>query len=77
MVFHLVNNMNKMNNLKFMVTSGVSFFVAYSILTGSAQEVVHFAGPLNEIFCFILAFTMGFISLFGLDWRGFFQWLVK
>ena len=66
-----------MNNLKFMVTSIVSFFIAYSVLTGSAQEVVHFAGPLNEMFVFILASTMGIMCLFGLDWRGFFQWLIK
>lgn len=58
-------------------TTIVSFFIAYSIIIGWAQEVVHFAGPLNEMFCTILALTMGFISLIGLDWKGLVKWVLS
>jgi hypothetical protein len=66
-----------MNNLKMMCTAIVSFFIAYSIMVGWAQEVVHFAGPLNEMFCTILAGTMGIISLIGLDWKGLVKWVLS
>jgi|SaaInl6LU_22_DNA_1037377.scaffolds.fasta_scaffold43603_2 hypothetical protein len=68
---------NKMNNLKMMCTAIVSFFIAYSIMVGWAQEVVHFAGPLNEIFCTILAGTMGIMCLFALDWKGLVKWVLS
>jgi hypothetical protein len=46
-------------------------------LVGIAQQYVHFAGPLNEMAVFILASTMGFMSLIGWNWKGLWNWLVK
>ena len=66
-----------MNNLKILCTAIVSFFIAYSIIIGWTQEVVHFAGPLNEMFCFILSGTMGIMCLFGLDWKGLVKWVLS
>jgi len=42
-----------------------SLFVAYAIITGLAAQYVPFAGPDNEIGCFVIASTMGIISLFS------------
>jgi len=33
-------------------------FISYSIMQGTAQEVVHFAGVLNEIFTLVMAMMM-------------------
>lgn len=66
-----------MKNGTILLTSIVSFGVAYSILMGKAQEVVHFAGELNEIGCFVLSSTMGILSLMALDYRGLWSWLKK
>ena len=66
-----------MNNLKMLCTAIVSFFIAYSIIIGWAQEVVHFAGPLNEMFCTVMALTMGIMCLFGLDWKGLVKWVLS
>jgi len=66
-----------MKNGTMLLTSIVSFGVAYSILMGKAQEVIHFAGELNEIGCFVMAGTMGIISLMALDYKGLWNWLKK
>lgn len=58
-----------MNNLKMILLTLISFFISYSILVGWAQEWVHFAGELNEMFCFIISFTMGVMGLIGINWR--------
>ncbi len=66
-----------MKNYQIVLTTFVSFFIAYSVLVGIAQQYVHFAGSLNEMAVFILASTMGFMSLFGWNWKGLWNWLVK
>ena len=66
-----------MKNWSILLTSGVSFLVAYSIMNGTAQKWVHFAGELNELGCTVIALTMGFLSLWALDWKGLGRWLVK
>ena len=66
-----------MKNYQIVLTTFVSFFIAYSVLVGIAQQYVHLAGPLNEIVVFIFASTMGFISLLGWYWKGLWNWLVK
>jgi len=66
-----------MKNGTILLTSIVSFGVGYSIMNGTAQKYVHFAGELNELGCFVIAFTMGIISLFSLDWKGLWNWLAK
>ena len=66
-----------MKNYQIVLTTIVSFLISYSVLNGTAQEYVHFAGELNEMFVFILSSTMGMISLFGWNWKGLWNWLVK
>ena len=66
-----------MKNYQIMFTAIVSYFIAYSIMVGWAQEVVHFAGELNELGCTVIALTMGTLCLFALDWKGFGKWLIS
>jgi hypothetical protein len=58
-----------MKNYQILLTSIGSLFVAYSILNGTAQQYVHFAGPENELGCAVIALTMGVLSLFGVEWK--------
>jgi len=51
--------------------------VGVSILNGTAQQYVHFAGPENELGCAVIALTMGTLCIFGLDWKGLFNYLTK
>lgn len=66
-----------MKNYQIILTSIASFGVAFSILNGTAQQYVHFAGELNELGCAVIALSMGMVSLFGIDWKGLFNWLIK
>jgi uncharacterized membrane protein required for colicin V production len=66
-----------MKNYQILLTSILSFFVGITILNGVAQQYVHFAGPENELGCATIALTMGVLSLYGLDWKGFIQYLNK
>lgn len=66
-----------MKNGTILLTSIASFGVAYSIMSGKAQKVVHFAGELNEIGCTVIALTMGTLCLFALDWKGLGKWLIS
>jgi hypothetical protein len=66
-----------MKNYQIILTAFISFFVAFSILNGTAQQYVHFAGELNELGCAVIALTMGGLSLVALDWKGFFNYLNK
>jgi hypothetical protein len=66
-----------MKNYQIILTSVVSFGVGVSILNGTAQQYIHFAGELNELGCAVIALTMGMLSTFAIDWKGFFNWLVK
>jgi uncharacterized membrane protein required for colicin V production len=66
-----------MKNYQILLTAIGSFFVGVSILNGTAQQYVHFAGPENELGCAIIALTMGTLCIFGLDWKGFFNYLTK
>jgi hypothetical protein len=66
-----------MKNYQILLTAIGSFFVGVSILNGTAQEYVYFAGPLNELGCAVIALTMGTLCIFGLDWKGFFNYLNK
>jgi len=66
-----------MKNYQILLTAIGSFFVGVSILNGTAQQYVHFAGPLNELGCAVIALTMGTLCIFGLDWKGFLTYLNK
>ena len=66
-----------MKNYQIILTSVLSFGVAISILNGTAQQYVTFAGELNELGCTTIALTMGVLSLYALDWKGFLNYLNK
>ena len=66
-----------MKNYQIILTSIVSFGVAISILNGTAQQYVTFAGELNELGCAVIALTMGVLSTFAIDWKGFLNYLNK
>ena len=66
-----------MKNYQIILPSILSFGVAISILNGTAQQYVHFAGELNELGCATIALTMGVLSAYAIDWKGFFQYLIK
>ena len=66
-----------MKNYQIILTSFVSFFVAVNILNGTAQQYVHFAGPENELGCATIALTMGVLSTYAIDWKGFLNYLNK
>jgi len=66
-----------MKNYQIILTSVLSFGVAISILNGTAQQYVTFAGELNELGCAVIALTMGVLSIYALDWKGFIQYLNK
>lgn len=66
-----------MKNYQIILTSVLSFGVAISILNGTAQQYVTFAGELNELGCATIALTMGVLSIYALDWKGFIQYLNK
>ena len=65
-----------MKNYQIIVVSVLSFLVGISILKGSIPQR-YFAGELNELGCAVIALSMGLLSLFALDWKGLFNWLVK
>ncbi len=65
-----------MKNYQIILMSVISFAVAYGILNGSIPHR-YFAGELNELGCAVIALSMGVLSLFGIDWKGLINWLIK
>ena len=65
-----------MKNYQAILIVLISYGIAIGILNGTIQNYVHFAGELNEMFTFILAFTMGTISLFAIDYKKIFKALI-
>ncbi len=65
-----------MKNYQIILTSIISFWVGISILNGTIPQH-YFAGELNELGCAVIALTMGTLSLFGIDWKGLINWLLK
>jgi hypothetical protein len=66
-----------MKNYQILLTAILSFGVGISILNGTAQQYVYFAGELNELGCAVIALTMGTLCIFGLDWKGLVSYLNK
>ena len=64
-----------MKNYQILLTSAISFLIAYWIMNGTAQQYVHFAGELNELGCCVIALTMGVLSLFAVDYKKLFNGL--
>ena len=65
-----------MKNYQALLIVLISYGIAYGILNGTIQNYVYFADELNEMFCFILAFTMGTISLFAIDYKKILKALI-
>ncbi len=66
-----------MKNYQIILTAILSYTIGYLIIDGTAQQYVHFAGPLNELGCAVIALTMGVMCTFGIDWKSFIQFLNK
>ena len=66
-----------MKNYQILLTAIISFGVAYTILNGTAQQYVPFAGTENELGCATIALTMGLLSTFAIDWKGLINYLNK
>jgi len=62
-----------MKNYQIILTSVLSFMVAYWIMNGTAQKYVYFAGELNELGCCVIALTMGTLSLLAIDYKKIFK----
>jgi len=62
-----------MKNYQIILTSIISFTIAYWIMNGTAQQYVHFAGELNELGCTVIALTMGILSLLAIDYKKIFK----
>ena len=58
-----------MKNYQILLVSILSFGVAYSIMAGIAQQYVYFAGPDNEMGCFVISGSMGILSLMSVDYK--------
>ncbi|MFZ9215318.1 MAG: hypothetical protein ACO21S_09095 [Sediminibacterium sp.] len=52
----------------------MSYTIAIGIANGSVSDK-YFAGPMNEMGCAVIAFSMGTFSLIAFDWKGFFKFL--
>ena len=66
-----------MKNYQILGVGVLSLLVAWSIMNGTAQQYVHFAGEINELGCTVIALTMGILSFIALDWRGLVRWMLK
>ena len=64
-----------MKNYQILLTAIGSFFVGVSILNGTAQQYVHFAGPMNELGCATIALTMGMLTFMAIDWKSLLKFL--
>jgi len=65
-----------MKNYQAILIVLISYGIAIGILNGNVQNYVHFAGELNEMFTFIMAFMMGTISLFAIDYKKILKALI-
>tara|TARA_B110000503_G_C7016928_1_gene358117 strand:- start:392 stop:586 length:195 start_codon:yes stop_codon:yes gene_type:complete len=46
-------------NILNLIAAMTAFVVAYLIVNGTAQSIIHFADPLNEMACFFVSFMIG------------------
>ena len=54
-----------MSRLQLTFISILSFGLAFLLMMGIPQQVIHFAGPENEMGCCFIAYLMGGITLYG------------
>jgi hypothetical protein len=50
-------------NILNFIAAMAAFVVAYLIVNGTAQSVIHFADPLNEMATFMMAAILGIVLL--------------
>jgi len=62
-----------MKNYQTILGAVVSFYVFTSILDGSLQTKIHFAGVANEIGCAVIAGVMGLMCLVAIDYKKLFN----
>ena len=67
-IYYVIKNKQTMNiqfKLNILNLLGAFFFgfITYTILTGKALEYVHFAGPLNELFCAVATMMLTIMML--------------
>ena len=65
-----------MKNYQAILIVLISYGIAIGILNGNVQNYVHFAGELNEMFTFIMAFMIGTISLFAIEYKKILKALI-
>jgi hypothetical protein len=58
-----------MKNYQSILGAVISIYVFLGILDGSIQNYVHFAGPLNELGCAVIAGVMGMMFLVAIDYK--------
>lgn len=59
-----------MKNYQLILTCVASFGVMYLIINGVAQQYVHFADPMNEMFTAGIAGMMGILSFAAIDYKS-------
>lgn len=65
-----------MKNYQAILIVLISYGIAYGIITGKIQNYVHFAGELNELGCFIIAGSIGTLTLFAIDYKKILKALI-
>ena len=58
-----------MKNYQAILIAVCSFYIFYGIMTGTIQNYIHFAGPLNEMAVAVMAGTMGLLGVIGIDYK--------
>jgi len=58
-----------MKNYQAILTAVCSFYIFFGIMDGTIQNYIHFAGPLNEMGCAVIAATMGVLGVIGIDFK--------
>ncbi len=54
-----------MSRLQLTLISILSFGLAFLLIMGIPQRVIHFTGPENEMGCCFIAFLMGIVTFWG------------
>ena len=58
-----------MKNYQAILTAVCSFYVFFSIMDGTLQKHIYFAGPLNEMGCAVIAASLGVLGIIGIDFK--------
>ena len=64
-----------MKNYQIILITFISYYIGFAILDGTAAKYVHFAGPLNELGCAVIALTVGTMCLIAYPWKSLINYL--